>query len=109
MTTADKWTVAHTDFVKYITRECLTSSETVVLDCIVPHLKALYDMAPDNIPTFTQCLIRLCMLDLTAAPEAHTYKAAFHAWLQELSNLAQAQYLYCSPWYSAFSQEAVHT
>ena len=102
VTTADKWTVEHKDFVKYITRECLTSSDTVVLDCIVPHLKALYDMAPDNIPTLTQCLIRLCMLDLTAAPEAQTSEAAFHAWLQELSNLAQVQYLYCSPLYSAF-------
>ncbi len=42
------------------------------------------------------------MLDLTAAPEAQTSEAAFHAWLQELSNLAQVQYLYCSPLYSAF-------
>ena len=38
VTMADKWTVEHKDFVKYITRECLTSSDTVVLDCIVPHL-----------------------------------------------------------------------
>ena len=102
VTTPDKWTLEHKDFVQYATRECLTSSDTVVLDCIVPHLKALYDMAPDNIPTLTQCLIRLCMLDLTAAPEAQTSEAAFHAWLQELSNLAQVQYLYCSPLYSAF-------
>ena len=70
---------------------------------------ALYDMAPDNIPTLTQCLIRRCTLDLTAAPEAPTSQAAFHAWLQELSNLAQAQYLYCGQLDSAFSQEAVHT
>ena len=101
--------VEHKYFVKYITRECFTSSDTVVLDCIVPHLKALYDMAPDNIPTLTQRLIRLCTLDLTAAPEAQTSEVAFHAWLQELSILAQVQYLYCSPLYSAFSQEAVHT
>ena len=42
------------------------------------------------------------MLDVTAAPEAETSEAAFHAWLQELSNLAQVQYFYCSPLYSAF-------
>ena len=109
VTTPDKWTVEHKDFVKYIARERLTSSDTVVLDCIVPHLKALYGVAPDNIPTPTQCLIKLCLLDLTAAPEAETSEDAFHAWLQELSNLAQVQYVYCSPLYSAFSQEAGHT
>jgi hypothetical protein len=59
-------------------------------------------MAPDNIPPLTQCLIKLCLLELTAAPEAEISDAAFHAWLQELSNLAQVQYLYCSPLYSAF-------
>ncbi len=42
------------------------------------------------------------MFDLTTAPEAETSEAAFHAWLQELSNLAQVQYLYCSPLHSAF-------
>ena len=68
VTTPDKWTVEHKDFVKYIARECLTSSDTVVLGCIAPHLKALYDVAPDNIPTLTQCFITLCALDLTAAP-----------------------------------------
>ena len=42
VTTADKWTVEHKYFVvKYITRECLTSSDTVALDCIVPHLKGI--------------------------------------------------------------------
>ena len=101
-TTPDQRTSEHKDFVKYITRECLTASDTVVLDCIVPHLKALYDVAPDNSPTLTQCLIKLCLLDFTAAPEDETSQAAFRAWLQELSNLAQVQYLYCSPLYSAF-------
>jgi hypothetical protein len=102
VTTTDKWTVVYKDFVKYITRECLTSSDTVVLDCIAPHLNASYDVAPENIPRLTQCLIKLCSLDLTAAPEAEKTEAGFHAWLQELSNIAQAQYLYCSPLYSAF-------
>ena len=74
----------------------------MVLDCIVPHLKVLYDIAPDNIPTITQCIIKLSLLYATAAPEAETSEAAFHTWLQELSHLAQVQYLYCSPLYSAF-------
>ena len=74
----------------------------MVLDCIVPHLKVLYDIAPDNMPTITQCIIKLSLLDATAAPEAETSEAAVHTWLQELSNLAQVQYLYCSPLYSAF-------
>ena len=100
--TPDKWTLEQKDFVKYITRECLTSSDAVVLDCIVPHLKVLCDIAPDNIPTITQCIIKLSLLDVTAAPEVETSEAAFHTWLQELSNLARAQYLYCSPLYSAF-------
>ena len=64
--------------------------------------KGWYDIAPDNIPTITQCIIKLSLLDVTAAPEAETSEAAFHTWLQELSNLAQVQYLYCSPLYSAF-------
>ena len=102
MTTPDKWTLEHKEFVKHITRECFTSSDTVGLDCTVLQLKALYDIAPDNIPTFAQCIIKLCVLDLTAAPEAETSEAAFHARLQELSNLAQVPYLYCSPLYSAF-------
>ena len=74
----------------------------MVLDCIVPHLKALYDIAPEHISTFTQRIINLCLLGMTAAPEAETSEAAFHAWLQELSNLAQVQHLYCSPLYSVF-------
>ena len=96
VTTPDKWTLEHNDFVKYITRECFTSSDAVVLDCIVPHLKALYDMAPDNIPTLTQCLIKLCLLDLTAAPD-DTSEAAFHAWLQELSHFCPGPVLVLQP------------
>jgi len=67
VSTPDKWTLEHKDLVKYIT-----------LDCIVPHLKVWYDIAPDNIPTITQCIIKLSLLDVTAAPEAETSEAAFH-------------------------------
>ena len=49
-----------------------------------------------------KCIIKLCLLDVTAAPEVEASEAEFHAWLQELSNLAQVQDLYCSPLYSAF-------
>jgi hypothetical protein len=59
VTTPDKWMLDHKYFVRYIMRECLTSSGTVVLDCIAPHLKALYDIAPNKIPTLTQCIIKL--------------------------------------------------
>ena len=54
LVTPDKWALERKDFIN-ITRECLTSTDTVVLDCIVPHPKALHDFAPDNIPTLTQC------------------------------------------------------
>ena len=38
--TPDEWATKHTDFVQYITRECLALTESSVLDVIIPHLKA---------------------------------------------------------------------
>jgi len=42
------WATKHKYFVKYLTRGCLASTESAVLDGIIPHLKALEDIAPGN-------------------------------------------------------------
>ena len=100
--TPHEWTLEHKAFVKYITRECLASTDISVLDGIVPHLKALDDMAASNMPALAKSICKLVVVDLAAAAECERSEATFHAWLQEHLSLAHIQLLYCSPLYKAF-------
>ena len=58
-----QWTVNHTDFVKYITRECLESTSSAVLHRIIPHLGALGNIAPGNMPALAKALCNLRSVD----------------------------------------------
>ena len=90
----------HKASVKYIARE---PTGIYVLDGIVPHLKALDDMAASNMPVLAKSICKLSFVDLAAAAEGETSEATFHAWLQEHLSLAHVQLLYCSPLYTAFA------
>ena len=85
----DQWTTKHNDFVQYITRECLESTESAVLHSIIPHLGALDEIAPGHMPALAKALCKLRSMDVVVVPELETSERSFHSWLQENMNLDQ--------------------
>ena len=85
----DQSTTKHKYFGQYITRECLASTESAVLHSTIPHLGALDDIAPGNMPALAKALCTLRSVDFVAVPEVETVELSFHVWLQEHMNLGQ--------------------
>ena len=81
--TPHEWTLEHKAYVKHVTRECLASTDISVLGGIVPHLKALDDMAASNMPALAKFIRKLVVVDLAAVAESiaecERSEATFHA------------------------------
>ena len=90
--TPDAWTLEHKAFVKYITRECLASTDISVLDSIAAHLKAFDDMAPNNTPVLAKAICKFSFVDMAAPQEDANSEATFHARLQDHLSLAMSSY-----------------
>ena len=100
--TAEDWTDTQRAFVKYITREALTSQHLAVLSPIIPSLRELEKLAPDHFPALATALCKLASIDFTAAPAAPESEKSFHNWLQAELPLAQVQFLYNGALYQGF-------
>ena len=83
-------------FVKYITRECLASTESAVLHSSIPHFAPLDDIAPGNMPALAKALCKLSSVDFVV-PEAETSERSFQSWLQENMHLWPGSVLVLQP------------
>ena len=76
-----EWTMQDKAFVQRSTRECLASTDSSVLDSIIPHLQALVDMAPDHMPALAKCICKLRSVDFTSLSEVERSESACRNWL----------------------------
>ena len=86
--------------VKYITQECLASTESAVLHSSIP--LGLDDIAPGNTPALANALCKFRSVEFVVFPEVETSERLFHSWLQENMTLGQVPFLYCSPLHHTF-------